>query len=61
MVSDTEEDVVAEPLLPVDGRIPVRRVTPDARLLDAHAAEPDRRDWWLDRIRRTHAVLATRG
>ena len=52
------EDVVAEPLVPVDGRIPVRRVAPDARLLDAHAAAPDRRDWWLDRIRRTHAVLA---
>jgi len=51
-------DVVAEPLVPVDGRIPVRRVSPDARLLEAHAADADRRDWWLDRIRRTHAVLA---
>lgn len=52
------EDVVAEPLVPVDGRIPVRRVSPDARLLDAHAVDADRREWWLDRIRRTHAVLA---
>ena len=52
------EDVVAEPLEPVDGRIPVRRVTPDARLLDAHSADADRREWWLDRIRRTHDVLS---
>jgi O-succinylbenzoate synthase len=54
------EDVTTEPLVPVDGRIPVRRVTPDPRLLDAHAVDADRRAWWLDRIRRTHAVL-TRG
>ncbi|QIS41066.1 o-succinylbenzoate synthase [Clavibacter capsici] len=52
------EDVTADPLVPVDGRIPVRRVTPDPRLLDAHAADAERRDWWLDRIRRTHALLA---
>ncbi|WP_317230967.1 o-succinylbenzoate synthase [Clavibacter sp. MX14-G9D] len=55
------EDVTADPLVPVDGRIPVRRVTPDARLLDAHAVDAERRAWWTDRIRRTHAVLAARG
>ncbi len=49
---------MAEPLVPVDGKIAVRRVSPDARLLDAHAVDADRREWWLDRIRRTHAVLA---
>jgi len=51
-------DVTAEPLLPVDGAIPVRRVSPSAALLAEHAAAPDRRDWWVDRIRRVHGVLA---
>jgi len=45
-------------LSPIDGAIPVGRVTPDAARLDALAASPDRREWWLDRIRRCHALLA---
>lgn len=51
-------DVTHEPLLPVDGSIPVRRVVPDADLLDAHAASAERRDWWFARIARSHALLA---
>jgi O-succinylbenzoate synthase len=51
-------DVTPNPLLPVDGSIPVRRVVPDAGLLDTYAAGPDRRDWWLARITRVHALLA---
>jgi len=51
-------DVTSEPLLPVDGSIPVRRVVPDADLLDTYAAAPERRDWWLARITRVHALLA---
>ena len=51
-------DVTAEPLAPIAGRITVRRVTPDQALLERHAASADRRDWWLDRLARTHAVLA---
>jgi O-succinylbenzoate synthase len=51
-------DVTHQPLLPVDGSIPVRRVVPDADLLDAYAASPERRDWWLARIGRVHALLA---
>ena len=51
-------DVTHEPLLPVDGSIPVRRVVPDADLLDTYAASPARRDWWLARITRTYALLA---
>ena len=27
-------------------------------LLAEYAAAPERRDWWLDRLRRVHAVLA---
>lgn len=48
-------------LSPVDGSIPVRRVTPDAERLDRLAASDDRRDWWLDRLRRCHALLAAFG
>jgi o-succinylbenzoate synthase len=51
-------DVTAEPLLPVDGAIPVRRVSPDPELLARHAASAERRDWWLDRLARTWAVVA---
>ena len=34
----------------------IRSAAPE--LLDAHAASPERREWWLDRLRRVHAVLA---
>jgi O-succinylbenzoate synthase len=51
-------DVTHSPLLPVDGSIPVRRVVPDADLLDTYAATAERRDWWLARITRTYALLA---
>ncbi|HSP53626.1 MAG TPA: o-succinylbenzoate synthase [Cryobacterium sp.] len=51
-------DVTADPLLPVDGGIPVRRVTPDPDLLDRYAASDDRRDWWLARLTRCYALLA---
>jgi len=50
-------DVTSEPLRPEGGMLPVRRVVPDAALLDAHAATPERRDWWLARLERCHAVL----
>jgi O-succinylbenzoate synthase len=50
-------DVTREPLTPVDGRIPVRRVEPDAELLDRYAAGPDRAAWWRDRILRCLALL----
>ena len=50
-------EVTTDPLLPVDGAIAVRRVTPDAALLDAHAASPERTGWWLARLTRTHALL----
>ena len=43
------EDVVeADP--PVDGYLSVKRCTPDRARLDSLAAQPDRRQWWLDRI-----------
>jgi len=50
-------DVAADPLSPVDGAIPVRRVEPDPALLDRYDAGPERTAWWRDRLRRTHALL----
>ncbi|WP_099023917.1 o-succinylbenzoate synthase [Mycolicibacterium palauense] len=51
---------VAEPAAPVDGALPVAPVIPDpARLADLRAPAA-RRDWWLQRIRRCHALLETR-
>lgn len=44
-------------LSPIDGAIPVGRITPDAARLDRLAAPAERRDWWLDRMRRCHALL----
>ena len=51
-------DDVAD-LRPVDGSIPVGRVAPDADALTRLAASDERRDWWMARLERCHAVLAT--
>ncbi|ROP64158.1 o-succinylbenzoate synthase [Curtobacterium sp. PhB115] len=51
-------DVTTDPLLPVEGRIDVRRVQVDAALLERHAASPERTAWWLERVSRVHALLA---
>jgi O-succinylbenzoate synthase len=42
---------------PVDGHLPVAEVVPDPARLAALAAAPERRDWWIARIRDCHAVL----
>ena len=51
-------DVTATPLAPLGGRLPVRAVAADPSRLAELAAPADRRDWWVDRLRRCHAVLA---
>ncbi len=51
-------DVSTAPLLPVDGRVPVRRVEVDRDLLERNAASPERTAWWLARLERVHALLA---
>jgi O-succinylbenzoate synthase len=51
-------DVTRAPLLPEDGSIEVRRVLPDPELLDRYAADAERTEWWLERLGRTHAILA---
>jgi O-succinylbenzoate synthase len=56
-VSLFEADVVAEPLVPRDGALPVVRVVPDPGLLAAREVPSDRREWWLGRVERCHALL----
>ena len=51
-------DVTRAPLLPVDGAVEVRRVDVDVDLLRRHAASDDRREFWLERLRASYAVLA---
>jgi O-succinylbenzoate synthase len=51
-------DIAQEPLVPVAGAIPVRRVTPDAALLDRFAADAERTQWWHERIARCYRLLA---
>lgn len=52
-------DDVAD-LRPVDGSISAERVVPDAAALTRLSASADRRDWWLDRLRRCYEALAAR-
>lgn len=55
------DDVVAEPLRPVNGVLSVPRtpLAPDAeRLANAEQADPDRVAWWRDRLHRARAELA---
>jgi o-succinylbenzoate synthase len=41
---------VAEPEPPVDGYLSVKRVTPDPARVEALAAPPERRRWWIERV-----------
>ncbi|MFI6828870.1 o-succinylbenzoate synthase [Kribbella sp. NPDC050241] len=51
-VSMFTSEVVAEPLLPVDGLLPVRRVQPDAARLAAARADATRTAVWEERMTR---------
>lgn len=51
------EDVVAEGLVPSDGRIPVTRIAPDPQRLRALDAGPGRSEWWLRRAQECWDVL----
>ena len=51
-------DITEHSLRAADGAIEVRRVTPSTALLDAHAADADRHDWWTARLERCLAILA---
>lgn len=52
-------DIVAPPLLPEGGSLPVGRVTPDPERLAALAASEDRRAWWVARLARCHALVTS--
>ena len=43
---------------PRDGMVSAARVTPDPAALVRLEASADRRDWWLERLSRCHALLA---
>jgi O-succinylbenzoate synthase len=60
------DDVVRPPLVARGGSLPVGPVTsgavePDSDLLAKHAAPPERREWWLERLRRCYGVLVGDG
>jgi O-succinylbenzoate synthase len=40
-----------------DGAITLRDAVADEGQLEKYAAPPERRDWWLARLRRAYAVL----
>lgn len=55
-------DVVASPLVPRAGALPLERPRPSDADLDRVAASAERHDWWLARLRRCYALLElTRG
>ncbi|MGV0111570.1 o-succinylbenzoate synthase [Arthrobacter sp. CP30] len=59
-VSLMEGDVTDASLVPEGGHLPVRDVDVREERLLRFAADGDRRSWWLERLARTHAVLAAR-
>ncbi|MDV6263575.1 o-succinylbenzoate synthase [Rhodococcoides yunnanense] len=48
---------VASALDVVDGTYPVRSAEPDAQALIELGADAERTQWWIDRVRRCHALL----
>jgi len=50
---------VTDPVIPVDGYLPVGPVVPDPARLTAMAAPPARLDWWIDRVKACYPLLAT--
>jgi O-succinylbenzoate synthase len=54
------DDVVADPLLPVDGALPVRRPVVDPSRVELLAAAPDREEHWRRRMAEVEAVRQDR-
>ena len=50
-------DVTTDSLVAAGGMVDVRRVSPDAALLDRYAADAERRKWWNARLERCLALL----
>jgi o-succinylbenzoate synthase len=51
-------DDVAEPMVPVDGYLPVRPVAPDRARLEALAAAAERKQWWIDRVMTCYQLMS---
>lgn len=50
-------DVSTDPLVADDGVIRLRQAAAEDGLLERYAAGADRREWWMDRLRRAYAEL----
>ncbi|WP_253851736.1 o-succinylbenzoate synthase [Mycobacterium sp. 1423905.2] len=50
-------DDVTAPVVPVDGTLAVGPVVPEAARLQALAAPPRRRQWWIDRVKDCYPLL----
>jgi len=48
---------VADVVLSIDGFLPVAPVTPDQARLRALGATPQRRQWWIDRVKSCYPLL----
>ena len=46
------EDVTDSPLIPINGEIPVTRITPNKNALTKLQAPADRTTWWMERLER---------
>ena len=55
-----EGDVTRDSMVPDGGALAVRDAPVSQELLERHAASPERRQWWLDRLGRVHARLSAR-
>ncbi len=60
-VSLFASDITVDPLVADDGAIHLREAVADPGMLEQYAAPAERRDWWLERLRRVHGVLARSG
>jgi O-succinylbenzoate synthase len=49
---------ITDPVEPINGYLPVGPVTPDPARLQALAASPERRQWWIDRVRACYPLLS---
>ena len=49
---------ITDPVEPIHGYLTVGPVTPDPARLQALAAPPQRRQWWIDRIRACYPLLS---
>lgn len=59
-VSMFTSEVIADPLLPINGSLPVRRPTPDPALLDAATADAQTAERWQHRLARVGALAGDR-